>query len=68
MQQLSDLPLLVVIKILRYQVAALVAASIIGGGPWAFNAKADTFTGRACSNHTLGSIEPRALDAAQRER
>jgi fimbrial chaperone protein len=44
MQQHSHLPLAVVIKILRYQVAALVAASIIGGGPWAFKAIAATFT------------------------
>ena len=44
MQQLFQLQLLVVIKVLRYQVAALVAASIIGGGPWTFNADAATFT------------------------
>ncbi len=42
MQQHSELPLL--LKILRYQMAALLAASIIGGGPWAFNANAATFT------------------------
>jgi len=44
MQHCSHLPLLVVIKILRYQVAALVAASILGGGPWMFNTHAATFT------------------------
>ena len=44
MQHCSHLPLLVVIKILRYQVAALVAASILGGGPWMFHAHAATFT------------------------
>ena len=44
MQPLSQLPLPVVIKVLRYQVAALVAASIIGGGPWAYLANAATFT------------------------
>ena len=44
MQHCSHLPLLVVIRILRYQVAALVVASIIGGGPWMFNAHAATFT------------------------
>ena len=44
MQRSSHLPLLVAIKVLRYQVAALVAASIIGGGPWAFDADAATFT------------------------
>lgn len=32
------------LKVLRYQVANLVAASIIGGGPWAFGADAATFT------------------------
>lgn len=42
MQQLIHLPLL--LKLLRYQMAALVAASIIGGGPWAFSADAATFT------------------------
>ena len=40
MQHCSHLPVLVVIKILRYQMAALVAASIIGGGPWMFHARA----------------------------
>jgi hypothetical protein len=35
----SRLPLMVVLKILRYQLAALVVASIIGGGPWMFNAE-----------------------------
>jgi P pilus assembly chaperone PapD len=44
MPRCSHLPLLVVIKILRYQVAALVVASIIGGGPWMFDAHAATFT------------------------
>jgi len=44
MQQHFQLPLLAVIKVLRYQVAALVAASIIGGGPWTFSADAATFT------------------------
>jgi fimbrial chaperone protein len=44
MDQHLRLPLLVVIKVLRYQVAALVAASIIGGGPWTFSADAATFT------------------------
>jgi fimbrial chaperone protein len=44
MQHYTRLPLLVVIKVLRYQVAALVAASIIGGGPWRFSAAAATFT------------------------
>ena len=44
MQHCSHLPLLVVIKILRYQVAALVAASILGGGPWMFSTHAATFT------------------------
>jgi fimbrial chaperone protein len=44
MQQRAWLQLLVVVKVLRYQVAALVAASIIGGGPWTFDAHAATFT------------------------
>ena len=44
MQQRSLLPLAVVLKMLRYQAAALIAASIIGGGPWTFNAEAATFT------------------------
>ena len=44
MHQHLRLPLLVAIKLLRYQVAALVAASIIGGGPWTFQADAATFT------------------------
>ena len=44
MQQFFPLPLRVALRVLRYQVAALVAASIIGGGPWTFNADAATFT------------------------
>ena len=44
MQPHSQLPLVVVLRILRYQFAALVAASIIGGGPWTFHADAATFT------------------------
>ena len=44
MHQRSVLPLLVVLKMLRYQAAALVAASILGGGPWTFIADAATFT------------------------
>ena len=44
MRQRSVLPLLVVLKMLRYQAAALVAASILGGGPWTFIADAATFT------------------------
>jgi fimbrial chaperone protein len=42
MQQHIQLPL--VLKVLRYQMAAVLAASIIGGGPWAFEANAATFT------------------------
>ena len=42
MQQHRQLPLL--LTILRYQMAALLAASILGGGPWAFHADAATFT------------------------
>jgi P pilus assembly chaperone PapD len=33
-----------VLKVLRYQAAAILVASIIGGGPWAFIAGAATFT------------------------
>ena len=44
MYQRPLLPLAVVLRMLRYQAAALIAASIIGGGPWTFNADAATFT------------------------
>jgi P pilus assembly chaperone PapD len=44
MHRRSLLPLAIVLKMLRYQAAALIAASIIGGGPWTFNVDAATFT------------------------
>jgi fimbrial chaperone protein len=44
MHRRALLPLTVVLRTLRYQAAALVAASIIGGGPWTFVANAATFT------------------------
>ena len=50
MRQRSLLPLLVVLKMLRYQAAALVAASIIGGGPWTFSADAATWLHRILVN------------------
>jgi fimbrial chaperone protein len=44
MHQRSRSLLLLAIKVLRYQAATLVAASIIGGAPWTFSADAATFT------------------------
>jgi fimbrial chaperone protein len=40
----SPLPLRTVLTVLRYQAAALIVASIIGGGPWSFIVDAATFT------------------------
>jgi fimbrial chaperone protein len=44
MHHRAPLPLTVVLRTLRYQAAALVAASIVAGGPWTFTADAATFT------------------------